>query len=225
MKPSLTQKLLSYVSDVPLEHTGSDYSEELHVVLSRGRMQLLTENAIYSYGDLYSNYERAFKALRLERFDIKNMLILGFGLGSIPFMLENRFKKNYHYTGVEIDETVIYLADKYVTQYLKSPIEMIQADAFGYTIQCQQEFDVVCVDLFIDDEVPSKFESEDFLFYLKKVLGDKGILMYNRLYLTKKDKKATVHSYNNIFLKIFPKGGYLDVTGNWILTNKPALFS
>ena len=216
---------MSYISDVPFEHTGSEYSEELHVVLSRGRMQLLTENAIYSYGDLYSNYERAFRKLRLSRRDIKNMLILGFGLGSIPYMLEKRFNKNYHYTGVEIDETVIYLADKYVTQYLKSPIEMIQADAFAYTIQCQQEFDIICVDLFIDDEVPTKFESEDFLFYLKKVLGEKGILMYNRLYLTKKDKVATDHFYNNIFLKIFPKGGYLDVKGNWILTNQPELFS
>lgn len=225
MKPSFIQKLLSYISDVPFEHTGSEYSDELHVVLSRGRMQLLTENAIYSYGDLYSNYERAFRKLRLSRFDIENILILGFGLGSIPYMLEKRFKKNYHYTGVEIDETVIYLADKYVTQYLNSPIEMVCADAFGYTIQCQEEFDIVCVDLFIDDEVPSKFESKDFLFYLKNVLGEKGILMYNRLYLTRKDKEATNHFYENIFLNIFPKGGYLDVQGNWILTNQPELFS
>ena len=225
MKPSLLQKLLSYVSDVPLEQAGSDYSEKLEVVLSRGRMQLLTENAIYSYGDLYSNYQRAFKALRLERFDIQNVLILGFGLGSIPYMLEKHFKKDYDYMGVEIDKTVVYLADKYVTQYLKSPIEMTCEDAFGYTIQCQEEFDIVCVDLFIDDVVPSKFESEDFLFYLKKILGDKGILMYNRLYLTRKDKEATDHFYKNAFLKIFPNGGYLDVKGNWILSNKPELFS
>ena len=140
-------------------------------------------------------------------------------------MLENRFKKDYDYTGIEIDKTIIYLADKYVTQYLKSSIEIICEDAFKYTIQCQEEFDIVCVDLFIDDEVPSKFESEDFLFYLKKVLGEKGILMYNRLYLTEKDKKATDHFYENIFLKIFPKGGYLDVQGNWILTNQPELFT
>ena len=121
---------MSYVSDIPLEKTGSEYSKELEVVLSRGRMQLLTENAIYSYGDLYSNYERAFKAVSLERLDIEHILILGFGLGSIPYMLENRFKKDYDYTGIEIDKTIIYLADKYVTQYLKSSIEIICEDAF-----------------------------------------------------------------------------------------------
>ena len=215
---------MSHLADVPLEHTGSDYNESLHVVLSRGRFQLLTQNAIYSYGDLYSNYDRAFKRLPLDELNIQNILILGFGLGSIPYMLETKFKKKYHYTGVEIDETVIYLANKYVTQYLNSPIEMICADAFGYTVQADETFDIVCVDLFIDDEIPSKFESEDFLFYIKKVLGEKGILLYNRLYLTEKDKKATDHFYENIFLKMFPDGRFIDVKGNWILTNQPELF-
>ena len=68
-----------------------------------------------------------------------------------------------------------------------------------------------------------KFESEDFLSYLQNVLGENGILLFNRLYRTEKDKKDTNRFYNN-FLKIFPKGGYIDVGGNWMITNQPDLF-
>ena len=224
MKPNLLQKLLSFITDVPLEQAVSEYNDLLQVVLNRGRMQLLTKNAIYSYGDLYSNYYRAFQRLTLNELDIENVLILGFGLGSIPYMLEKKFKKNYHYTGVEIDETVIYLANKYVTQYLESSIEMFCCDAYGFTIQSTETYDIVCVDVFIDDKIPSKFESEDFLFYLKKILRGKGVLLYNCLYLTEEDKKRTNHFFENIFLKMFPKGGYIDVKGNWIITNQPHLF-
>lgn len=210
---------MSYVSDVYLEFAESDYNENLHVVLSKGRMQLLTENAIYSYGDLYSNYKRAFAKLPLEKLHIQNVLILGFGLGSIPFMLEKNFKQKYHYTGVEIDETVMYLANKYVTQYLKSPIEMFCSDAFAFAMQTDETFDIIAVDVFIDAEIPSQFEQVDFLEQIKTLLGDNGILLYNRLYLTREDKETTRNFYWNTFLSVFPDGDYIDVGGNWILTN------
>ena len=57
------------------------------------------------------------------------------------------------------------------------------------------------------------------------ILGGGVSAMTAACYLTEKDKKATDHFYENIFLKIFPKGGYLDVQGNWILTNQPELFT
>lgn len=220
MQPSGLQKFWSHFKDIYIESASSDFNEVLHVVLSRGRYQLLTENAIYSFGDLYSNYRKAFDKINIGQQKIDNVLILGFGLGSIPFMLENKYLQNYHYTAVEIDEAVLYLANKYVAQHLKSPIEMVQADAFAYVIQSEQQFDLVCMDVFIDDEVPNQFETIDFLEGLKNQIAPNGILLFNRLYLTKKDKVNTNSFFKNQFLKVFPEGNFLDVDGNLILTNR-----
>jgi spermidine synthase len=220
MQPSRLQKLWSHFKDVSIENISSDFNEILQVVLSRGRYQLLTKNAIYSFGDLYSNYRKAFDAINIEQQKIDNVLILGFGLGSIPFMLENKYLQNYHYTAVEIDESVLYLANKYVTQHLKSPIEMLQADAFVYVMQSKQQFDLVCMDVFLDDKIPNQFETIDFLEGLKNQIAPNGILLLNRLYLTKTDKASTDAFFKNQFLKTFPEGNFLDVDGNWILTNR-----
>ena len=220
MQPTRTQKWLSQIKDIHFETASSEYNEVLHVVLSKGRFQLLTNNAIYSYGDLYTNYKRAFDKVNLKELDIENVLILGFGMGSIPYMIEHLHQKKLHYTAVEIDETVIYLAHKYVTQYLESPIEVIEADAFAYVMQAQGQFDLICMDVFIDDQVPLTFERLDFLEQLKSLLGENGILMFNRLYLTKTDRRSTRSYYENTFLKVFEDGDFMDVGGNWIMTNR-----
>ena len=191
----------------------------MHISYSQGRYQLSTQNAIYSFGDLYTNYFRAFKQIDLDKYAIKNVLILGFGLGSIPLMLENNFDKNYKYTGIEIDEEVIYLANKYVVDELKSFIEIICIDAFAFANSCQEKFDLICVDLFLDDVIPEIFQQQDFLRTINNLLSPKGILLYNRLAQTKKDKKASTTFFRKQFLSVFPKGNYIDVDGNWMFTN------
>lgn len=221
MQPTRFQRLLSYVTDVHFETLESDYNEWLSVVLSRNRFQLLTPNAIYSYGDLYSNFSKAFRALPLSRIAPQDVLLLGFGLGSIPYMIEKRWQMTPRYTAVEIDDTVIYLAHKYVTQYLQSPITLTQADAYAFVVQDDAQYDMICMDVFVDDEVPPIFESEDFLMTLQERLAPGGILLYNRLYLTDADKVATERFFERDFKAVFPAGAALDVGGNWILCNQP----
>lgn len=214
------KRYLSYLYDVRLESTSSDHNEELHVILSRGRHQLCTANAIYSYDDLYDNYRRAFDLIKIHHRRIDRVLILGLGLGSVPFMLEKRFQCDAHYTAVEIDEEVVRLANKYSLAGLKSPVETVIADAHSYILQNNEEYDLVCMDVFVDDIVPSKFQTEQFLQSLKSSLGEEGILLFNRLYRTKKDRKATNEFFQGPFKKVFSEGAHLDVRGNWMLTNR-----
>ena len=112
MKQPLWKRFLSYLFEIHIESTSSEYNPHLYVSLQKGRYQLSTANAVYSFEDLYDNFSDAFKEIDLDRLNIQNVLILGFGLGSIPIILEQNFKKKYHYTGVEIDEEVLYLAKK-----------------------------------------------------------------------------------------------------------------
>lgn len=51
---------------------------------------MCTAHAVYSYEDRYDNFVRAFKKAKLHDRKIDNVLILGFGLGSIPIILENK---------------------------------------------------------------------------------------------------------------------------------------
>ena len=219
MQQPFWKRLLSYVYEFHIESIYSDINETLHVSLSQGRYQLSTQNAIYSFGDLYSNYYLAFEQIDFNKHKIENVLILGFGLGSIPLMLEKNFQQKFQYTGVEIDECVIYLAEKYVTNSLKSPINIFTADALTYVEICEQQFDLICVDIFLDDVIPDDFQQQEFLQAVKSLLNKDGIILYNRLAQTKADKKASSGFYQEKFLPVFLEGRYIDVNGNWMFTN------
>ncbi|HMR86658.1 MAG TPA: fused MFS/spermidine synthase [Saprospiraceae bacterium] len=220
MKPNLITNLLSYITQQHMETIQSDYNEMLHVFLKDGRFQLCTANAIYSYGDKYDNFRRSFAQMDLDKMDIDNVLLLGFGLGSIPFMLEKTFRKKYAYTGVEIDESIIYLASKYVLDELTSEIELIQADAYSYIYQTQMKYDLICVDIFVDDKIPEVFLDVDFLEAVTENLTDSGVIMFNHLAYTKDDKVAAEVYYKDVFKKVFPDGKCLDVKGNLMMVNR-----
>lgn len=220
MKQALWKRLLSYVFEQHIESTSSEHNPHLYVSLVKGRYQLCTANAIYSYEDLYDNFTEAFKQIDLDAFPVKRVLVLGFGLASVPLILEKRHAKDYEYIGIEIDEEVIYLASKYVIPSLSSPIQLIAADAFHYVPQCQESFDMVIVDLFLDDLIPERFEQEDFLEQLKQLIKPSGMLLYNRLAYNEGDIAKSQHFYDTSFKKVFPDAHYLDVRGNWMLLNR-----
>ena len=177
MKAGIVKKLLSYIVDIPIEQISSDYNEELSVLLVKGRYQLCTPNAIYSYADKYDNFKFSFDQLDLDTAEIENVLLLGFGLGSIPYMLEKMYCKNYSYTGVEIDDAIIYLASKYIMPELKSETELIQADAYSYILQNNIKYDLICIDIFVDDKIPQVFLDLDFLEDASENLSENGFIM------------------------------------------------
>ncbi len=220
MNQPLWRRLLSYIKTVHVETTGSGYNPYLRVVLSRGRYQLVTANAIYSYGDLYDNFTKAFAQIDLDRLGIKDVLILGFGLGSIPVILETMFHKKYYYTAVEIDPEILRLANTYVVPDIQSGIEFQLSDAATFAAFSKKKYDMICMDVFLDDEVPTELEHEDFLVNLKKMLTPNGILLFNKLSYSKKDKKNSDAFFNNHFKRIFTEGVFLDVKGNYILLNR-----
>lgn len=220
MEQPFWKRLLSYITELHIESAPSEHNPHLYVSLSKGRYQLSTEHAVYSYGDLYDNFVRAFHRLNLDNKKIENVLILGFGLGSIPVILEKTFGKIYSYVAVELDENVIYLADKYTLPSLKSPVQIINADAFAFAHICSEKFDLICMDVFSDDVIPADFETRDFLGHLGELLNRDGILLYNRLSLSDKDRVKTRQFFETKFKQQFPSGQALDVGGNWILVNE-----
>ena len=223
MRIPLWKKWLSYLVEFHMESAPSDINPHLYVSLNRGRYQLCTANAVYSHADLYDNFLKTFQRLRLDDLPGTEVLVLGLGLGSVPYMLERIFHRTYAYTAVEIDESVIYLADKYGLSDLHSPMQTICADARSFVGLTEESYDLIAMDIFLDDTVPADFESIEFLQALRELLSPGGLLLYNRLAVTKKDRQNTRTFYQDRFRRVFPKGAYLEVGGNWMLLSHPDL--
>ncbi len=218
MQQPLWKKILSYTTELELERTQSIYNEELTVSLVKGEYQLSTNEAIYSYGKRYDNYYSAFHKINLDRVG-PEVLLLGLGLGSIPYMLETSFDKDFKYTAIEIDEEVMYLASKYVLDDLKSEIYTLKADASHFIELNESCFDMIAMDVFVSDYIPEEFETKTFLAKLKSTICKDGLLLFNRLYYFEKDKRRTEKYFRDTFMPLFPDGGKIDIDGNWILVS------
>jgi spermidine synthase len=139
------------------------------------------------------------------------------GLGSIPLMLEKVFKLPMYYTAVEIDEAVIFLASKYTLDELDSPVSIVQGDAEAFVHQSEETFDLICVDVFIDDTIPPSMRTQEFASALKSRLSAHGFVITNHLGLHEPDKiKATTY-YTEVFKPIFPDGDFMMADNNMMM--------
>lgn len=211
------KRWLSHITPLTLEEIGSELNPRLAVRLDQGRLQLLSGDAIYSWDDLYHNFTRAFAVLNPSQHPPQDVLLLGLGLGSVPFLLEKNYAVRAHYVAVEWDETVVHLAEKYTFSQLQSTAEMIVADASVFVEVCEEQFDWVVVDIFEEYNTPEAFEDTYFLEQCKARLRPGGLLLYNRLYHTPINKQRTETFYKDTFLQVFPEAWYIDTQGNWIL--------
>jgi len=215
MKQPFWKRLYSYVDDVLIEQVEGHHNQELHVLLAQGRYQLCTANAIYSFADKYDNFKFSFDELQWEDYSIENVLVLGLGLASIPYMLE-KMGKQFHYTAIEIDENVVHLANKYVLDEMDSPIEVIIGDAHSFVMRNNRTFDLIVMDVFVDDIIPQKFRSTSYMNALEKALEPGGLILYNLLNQTDEDKKDAEEFYE-IFKGNFLGAEFKNIKGNKML--------
>ncbi len=224
MKKPFFKSILSYFIDIQIEYTSSEFNEDLYIFLSDGRFQLRTNKAIYSFEDKYINFYKTFKSLDWEKMNIEKVLLLGLGLGAIPQMLEKNFDKQFEYHIVEIDEEIINLAHKYTLNELKSPTYVYEMDAEIFIDITEEKFDLIIVDIFIDNVVPKKFESSDFLEKLKYLLYDNGIILFNRLNSDTENFLFNTKYFEKIFKTEFPESKMFFVKNNIILASRNDIF-
>lgn len=216
---------LSYLTEVMLEETSSTYNPVLEVSLKRGQFALSTANAIYSYGDRYVNFSRTFDRMHWASLPGQEVLLLGLGLGSIPYMLEKNYRQAFYYTAIDIDEVVIGLADKYLLANLKSNIQSICADAEIFVaVSPDETYDLICVDLFSDDQIPEPFKQADFQDELARILSPGGLVLYNCLAFTPQDRAASELFFNTVFLAAFPQACMIPLDNNLILASDQRYF-
>lgn len=224
-RPHQIKRLLSYLFELPVAEYSSQYNQRLTILLHKGRYKLVTRGAIYSFSDLYSNYRKSFEQLDWKSHPVKSCLVLGLGLGSIPDMLVSKFKKKIQFTAVEIDEKVTQLAMEYVLRPKGINVQVFTADAAEFLEWHAGKYDMICSDVFIGDMIPHQLETEEALLSMKRMLKPRGLLLYNRLSRFDPDIKRSLTFLDEVFLKVFPSGGYIDVGGNWMFVNNIDAFA
>lgn len=208
------EKIWTYVWPALLFRGKEVEGKPLELHLSKGRLRLQVEDAIYSYDDLYHVFQKAFEQIDFTNIGSK-ALILGYGLGSIPYILEKNFNRTFSYTGVEYDMTIISLAQKYAHPRLKSSVGLLHVDALVFMDRNRQPFDFICVDIFHGGLVPAFAKEDDFLAQLSNSLSQNGLLLFNYM----KGNQDDFDEFYQRFLAIFPKGKYLDLGSNYMLIN------
>jgi spermidine synthase len=185
----------SYLLGRIVERTQSNINSFLEVVHVNGKYILNSENANYSYGTLQKVFEIEFNRLNIIKRPIRDVLILGFGAGSIASILLDKYRLNCNITGVEKDQKVIYLANKYFNVQKFKNTEIICADAYDFMINNKTLYDLIIVDVYINCLVPVNIESELFLSQVKKSLKEKGLVIFNKMIFNKETDKSAKTLY------------------------------
>lgn len=216
---SYWQRILSYFKDILIDERSSAHNNYIELLLVRGRLQLCCDDAIYSFDDLYDNFGQCFKQLNLIEPTINDVLVLGLGLGSIPYLLEKNEKLKLNYTAVEIDEEIIDLASIYALPRLDSSIDIVCADAEAYVIQSERKFDLITMDIFEGLTIPSQFMELYFIEELRDLLNLNGLLIMNCMAENPDSRKKTQIFYDTIFKHVFPAARIIMIRGNFMLVS------
>lgn len=174
------KKILSYFVPIRAKKYRSTYSGELEVTYLNGRKVLDAERANYSYGALQQVLHMGLRSIDFDR-QVKTVLVLGMGGGSVAETIRRDFNSEAEITFVEIDPEMIRIAREEFDLDQFKDIRIIEADAADYVKTAIATFDVVMVDLFIQDEIPEPFTREPFLQRLPPLIAPKGHLIFNTM--------------------------------------------
>lgn len=197
--------ITSYLYPIVIEQCIGNISPYLEVTLVNGKYMLDTSKVNYSYGSLHKVFDQAFHNFNIKSREVKNVLILGFGAGSVASLLTEKYNIDCNLTGIEKDPIVIHLARKYFDLNRFKNLELICEDAYDYVQTHNKKFDVIVVDIYIDDQVPKCFHEKRFLKQLDRLLQDQGVLFFNKMVTTQKQKEEFDELAKNVE-ELFGKG-------------------
>ena len=198
-----------------LEERESKYNGHLRVVKSIGLgTYIQAEGLTQSGGIVETIWKSTLKRIHKSLATNHKTLILGLGGGTVAKLIR-KIWPDAKITGVDIDPVMVELGKKYLglNEY---NISVVIKDAYDFLKTYNSSspslraeglqptaYDLILVDLYVGDEFPEKFESENYIRLVRTVLASDGIVVFNRLYYGEKRKEAM--KFGKILEKIFEK--------------------
>lgn len=185
-----------------VEISNSPFNGEIRVVKSLAWGTYIQAGGITQSGGVVEKIWREVAKNIMS--EAGNILILGFGGGSVAKILRKKFKYS-RIVGVEIDPVMLEMGKKYLGV---SEIEanVYLDDAFDWLIKNKGEkFDLIVVDVYKGKFFPRKFESDEFLDVIKSFLSKDGFLVVNKLYTSDLDVRKSALKFGEKLEKSFSK--------------------
>ncbi|GEM54709.1 spermidine synthase [Flavobacterium branchiophilum] len=178
------KKIASYLFPIKVWEERSAISKTLEVTWNNGTLVLDSKNANYSYGSLQRILKKGLKVIGYQTIhEMNQILLLGVAGGSVIKTLVDEVGYKGCITGVEIDEKVIQLSEKYfkLSQYHNLKLEL--ADASVFIQKKQWSYDLIIIDVFHDLEMPSFLFEHQFWNNVKDALNSNGYVVFNTIVL------------------------------------------
>ncbi len=167
------KRLLSYFWPVTIDRCGDD--PKVKLVLEFGKLVVNKGAANYSYGQLQAAFAEFFDRADIQWDDIHDVLILGYGMGSVADLVEVKCT-DVHFTGVEVQPCLLQWEKEYFNDHTRT---LICEDAFKFIEGNTRRYNMIIVDIFEELDVPEPFRQIEFLQHCSDQLHPDGSLIYN----------------------------------------------
>lgn len=206
----MVRKLLSYFIPINVYKRNSSLSKSLEVSWNNGELVLDSKNTNYSYGSLQRILRKGLKFIGFERIrNFESVLILGVAGGSVIKTLVEEIKYGGKITGVEIDESVIAIANQYFELDKIPNLEIVIDDAFEYVLKTKKTYDLIIIDIFEDTTMPNFLFEDFFINRVNSLLNINGFILFNTMVISKKEEERNLiykTKFNgNYSLRMYPK--------------------
>ena len=193
----MIKKFLSYLVPINVFKIKSELSKTLEVTYNNGELVIDSLNTNYSYGSLQRILAKGLRFIGKEKIQKMNhILLLGVAGGSVVKTLTKEFDYRNKITGVEIDENIIQIANKYFHLDEIENLEIVIADAFDFVLRSTQQYDLIIIDIFQDTQMPSFLFEKYFTERIEDITALNGYILFNTMILEKSQ-----NTRNDIYIK------------------------
>ena len=205
----MLKKLFSYFIPVTIFKQKSTLSQTLEVTWTDGKLVLDSENTNYSYGNLQRILRKGLKIIGFKRIQsMQNILVLGVAGGSVIRTLVDEINFEGQITGVEIDKSIIEIANTYFHLDQIPNLEIIFDDASEFVLKTNKKFDLIIIDIFQDTKMPDFLFEFFFINRICFLLNPKGHILFNTMLLNAKHKQLNLKYINNFDTKKYSVSTY-----------------
>ncbi|WP_445719224.1 spermidine synthase [Flavobacterium sp.] len=206
----MVKRLLSFLLPIKIHEKKSKYNKNLEITWNNGYLVLDSENTNYSFGSLQRVLKKGLKYIGYERIkNFKSILVLGVAGGSVIETLKKEIKFEGKITGVEIDATVVDLANKYFGLNKYDNVEIIIDDAFEYVLKTKEKYDLIVIDIFQDTVMPNFLFEDFFINRINFLLNINGFILFNTMVLEFNDRRRNAiyksKFESNYSVRLYPK--------------------
>ena len=206
----MIKRLLSYFLPIKVYETPSKTSTNLEVTWNNGYLVLDSKNTNYSFGSLQRALKKGLKYIGYERIrNFESILILGVAGGSVIETLKKEVKFDGKITGVEIDATVVDIANKYFGLSKYDNLEIVIDDAFEFVLKTKDTYDLIIIDIFQDTIMPNFLFEDYFINRINFLLNVNGFILFNTMALKYNDRRRNAiyksKFDSNYSVRLYPK--------------------